>query len=434
MQKLLISLLILSFIFSFPNQIYAQSENNKFGIHILNESELTEAASLVNSNGGDWGYVTIVIREDERDSVRWQKVFDELRRKHLIPIVRTATSQTSTNWTKPDLGSIPSWVSFFNSLNWVTKDRLITIGNEPNHAKEWGGVVNPKEYADFYYAFSKELENSNQDYVVMPAGFDASAPNDSTHMSEDSFIKWMIATNSNVFEYTDAWASHSYPNPNFSGSAKDTGRGTVKTYEWELSLLAELGVTKELPVYITETGWAHSGSGDSSYKSTTKIAEEIEYAFTNVWNDGQVRAVTPFILSYKDAPFDIFSWKDTNGKPHTFYEKVMSMAKPKGAPVRIQSADVLSEIVPEFIEVEDKKFAIAQVKNTGQSIWERKEQHRVTLGDGTATILPPNPFRDIEPGQEALVLISEDKKVLGMQFAPFFDTIFAPIANLKLFK
>jgi len=49
--------------------------NNSFGIHILDENDLEDAAKLVNSGGGDWGYVTFVIRSDERDSKRWQKVF-----------------------------------------------------------------------------------------------------------------------------------------------------------------------------------------------------------------------------------------------------------------------------------------------------------------------------------------------------------------------
>ncbi len=41
--------------------------NNRFGIHILNPSEVEKAAELVNSSGGDWGYVTIPIRANDRD-------------------------------------------------------------------------------------------------------------------------------------------------------------------------------------------------------------------------------------------------------------------------------------------------------------------------------------------------------------------------------
>jgi hypothetical protein len=54
--------------------------NNKFGIHVFSEKDLTNAANLVNSTDGDWGYVTIVITEAERDHDRWQNV---LRQKQM---------------------------------------------------------------------------------------------------------------------------------------------------------------------------------------------------------------------------------------------------------------------------------------------------------------------------------------------------------------
>jgi hypothetical protein len=54
----------LSSSFLWPNSIFAQG--NKFGIHILSANEIEKAKELVNSNGGDWGYVTVVIRDDQR--------------------------------------------------------------------------------------------------------------------------------------------------------------------------------------------------------------------------------------------------------------------------------------------------------------------------------------------------------------------------------
>ena len=46
--------------------------NNKAGVHILSPSEITSAANLVNSQGGDWGYVTIPIQPTDRDKDKWQ--------------------------------------------------------------------------------------------------------------------------------------------------------------------------------------------------------------------------------------------------------------------------------------------------------------------------------------------------------------------------
>ena len=65
--------------------------NNRFGIHIIDENDLQDAANLVNSSGGDWGYVKIVIREDDRNLEKWQAIFDRMRKMHLIPLVRLAT-------------------------------------------------------------------------------------------------------------------------------------------------------------------------------------------------------------------------------------------------------------------------------------------------------------------------------------------------------
>src|SRR4030067_3611659 len=69
------------------------SLNNKFGIHLAQPhlDELEKTKELVNSNGGDWGYVTLVIQENDRDKNKWQEVFDRMRQLHLIPIIRLAT-------------------------------------------------------------------------------------------------------------------------------------------------------------------------------------------------------------------------------------------------------------------------------------------------------------------------------------------------------
>src|SRR3989339_1506099 len=84
--------------FTFPKTVLAIFDplavpNNSFGIHIANIADLEDAAKLVNSNGGDWGYVTLVIAENNRTVNLWQEVFNKMRRLHLIPIVRIATKE-----------------------------------------------------------------------------------------------------------------------------------------------------------------------------------------------------------------------------------------------------------------------------------------------------------------------------------------------------
>src|SRR5258708_39589973 len=129
MKKILFLLLIIFLFEVFTPRAKAVSNpagvpNNHFGMHVIDMSDLPDVAKLTNSNGGDWGYVTFVIQKGERDPKRWQTAFDEMRRLHLIPIVRIATAPLTGNsnvWEKPSVDEIDGWVSFLNSLNWVTK-------------------------------------------------------------------------------------------------------------------------------------------------------------------------------------------------------------------------------------------------------------------------------------------------------------------------
>jgi len=166
--------------------------NNRFGIHIVNTQDLEDAANLVNSSGGDWGYVTLVITQNDRDFSKWQAVFDRMRNLHLIPIVRLATAADGENWQKPSLGEIDGWVSFLNSLNWVVKNRYLIIANEVNSAREWGGEVNPEEYASYLKIFSQKLKAANEDFFILPAGFDASLTTSKTSLDEAVYLKRML--------------------------------------------------------------------------------------------------------------------------------------------------------------------------------------------------------------------------------------------------
>src|SRR5260221_4358946 len=189
MRKFIVILIII-FLFSKARDVQAVYDplavsNNHFGIHIADMSNLSDVSKLVNSNGGDWGYVTFVIQKGERDPKRWQTAMDEMRRLHLIPIVRIATAPLTGNsdvWEKPSVDEIDGWVSFLNSLNWVIKNRYVTIGNEPNHASEWGGEIDPAGYTNYFTTFSYKLKNRNKNFFVMPAGFDASANNSKATM------------------------------------------------------------------------------------------------------------------------------------------------------------------------------------------------------------------------------------------------------------
>src|SRR3989304_8156094 len=157
MKRILISVLISLAIFlyltskSFAIYDPLSTPNNKYGIHILFPEEISEVAHLVNSNGGQWGYVTIPIRISDRNIEKWQKFLDECAKYKVIPLIRLATEGDYFNkasWEKPNKYSMIDFANFLNSLDWPTKNRYVIVLNEPNRGDEWGGIPNPSEYAD----------------------------------------------------------------------------------------------------------------------------------------------------------------------------------------------------------------------------------------------------------------------------------------------
>ena len=83
--------LLLTFVLFLLTPTTTRAANNKFGIHVISEQDLEDAANLVNSNDGEWGYVTLVIREDEWDLKRWNEAMHKMAELKLIPIIRIAT-------------------------------------------------------------------------------------------------------------------------------------------------------------------------------------------------------------------------------------------------------------------------------------------------------------------------------------------------------
>lgn len=379
-------------------------ENNKYGMHIAvpDDQDIERVAKLVNSSGGDWGYITMVIHEDDRDIGKWQQIFDKLRDYHLIPIIRIATKAEGSNWRRPTKEDAGQWAEFLNSLNWVVKDRYVTLFNEPNHGQEWGGAVDPVGYAQVIEVFAQALHDTHEDFFVMPAGFDASAPSaPPRHQDEAAFVRTMVQE-IGVEDFNrlfDGWASHSYPNPGFSASVNKRGRESITTYDWELSLLQSMGV-KELPVFIKETGW----NGD--VLSREQIAENFRIAYEEVWiPDDRVVAVTPFILNYQGEPFLKFSWvKEGNSEFQPEYFSTLKLDKPKGDPDILNYGLYTGEFPQNLVE--DSEYVISlSIKNLGQAIWDEKRGYYVVLEDIPEDHYEATKLQDVRPNEESTITV-----------------------------
>lgn len=290
-----------------------------------------------------------------------------MRREHIIPIVRLATQPLGNVWQKPQIAEINNWIAFLNSLNWVTENRYIVILNEPNLDAEWGGTANASEYAIYLKAFSQKLKDASVDYFILPAGL-APTPD------EFKYIKSMLNNTPDVFDNINGWTSHPYPTT------------SITLYDKELSAIG-----KNLPIFITETGWSGKDFTED------QISEKLVNAYKNTWNDDRIVAVTPFILNYPSAPFAQYSWQKSDGSYYKFYDDIKNLPKTKGEPKQIEKGEILfSAIQPVMITGSDFAGAIL-AKNTGQSIW---NQNNLLLGNVKVKSIYMN---DLEPMRLGLI-------------------------------
>lgn len=395
--------------------------NNKFGIHIITPSpdESSPAASLVNTNG-DWGYITVLIEQRDKRADKWQEFFNDLRRRHLIPIVRLATEVEGQSWKRPNLDDANSWADFLNSLNWPTKNRYVVVFNEPNQGHEWGGIVDAKSYARTLDKWITVLKSRSEDFFILNAGFDASAPNELPNFEDElNFLQEMNSQVPGIFNKLDGWVSHSYPT-NFVGSPEAFGRATVRTWDWEMQVLRSFGVTKDLPIFITETGWKHAEG--LSYNPNLPPADTLSNYYINAyeqaWNSSKIVAVTPFLLNYQETPFDHFSFKklttnpienvEPSSKYYTFYDAIKNLIKISGKPVQILTAQLTHGEVYSSI-VAGQTYSISLTfKNTGQSIWDDLVKLIPTQGGGQLGIQPIGVAQGIkvEPGSEYTFILN----------------------------
>ena len=311
-------------------------KNNKFGIYTYMEVDeyLDLASQLVNSNGGEWGYVLIPYNvKDYRDD-RWQRFFGRLNELKLIPIIQL----WDLNKDNAD-SQINDSASFLNTLPWPTKNRYISVFNEVNDEKFWHGEINPEYYAKTLDQIITTYKTANQDFFILNGAFNASARNTSSTMDEEEFLIRMERKIPGIFARLDGWASHSYPQPNFTGNPQATGRDSIRAYDWELSILKNRFGVENLPIFITETGWPHkeAQTDRDDYLPIVQATNNLIYAFENVWlPDERVVAVTPFTMWY-NPPFDNFSWIDKDNNPLFQFNEIAKLPKVAGNPPHLEA-------------------------------------------------------------------------------------------------
>ncbi|HSX40988.1 MAG TPA: hypothetical protein VLF68_05255 [Candidatus Saccharimonadales bacterium] len=370
MRRVVLLLILFICLFVFKQEVFAVEDplslpNNKFGIHILFPNEIDAAAKLVNSNGGDWGYVTIPIQAGDKDLKKWQEFMDKARILHVIPIIRLATEGDYFNtkvWRKPDFSDVLDFANFLNSLNWPTKNRYVVVFNEVNRGDEWGGTPDADEYAQILGYAVSVFKSKTQNFFIISAGLDNASTNSSSSINEYSFLQQMNVSVPGIFNQIDGLGSHAYPNPGFSQPPSVMNSESIQSFFFEENLADGLS-NKDLPVFITETGWSQERVGEEN------AAFYLVTAFQNNWSDSRVVAVTPFLFSAQAGPFEQFSFLDKDQKPNGIYKSFQNIAKTKGTP-GIEPA-VLGNNVYAATPKKVEDFAHTKDQSSG-SVWSLK--------------------------------------------------------------
>jgi hypothetical protein len=331
---------------------------NKRGVHLLLDDGNTKFSEQLWEQhivwagrlSGPGGYAVQLVRSDDLKPESWQKMIDLLDREGQIPIIRLATFKDEQNqwWTAPTpdpdgrgyKSEADRYRRFFDAITWPSDTVLVTVANEPNRPDEWGGAPNPAAYARFLRDVAEALGRvTSVKVLVLNGALDAYAPSASFGrtfaIDSELFMEGMKTEVPDIFDRLDGWASHAYPlgpfgehpgrqvfkiddvRPNASPRRQPppgiVNRG-VNGYGWELWKLQQLGVKRELPVYVTESGWRHSSSQvpdsrdkDFATVDDARFAELVELAFDGPssapaegwipWNaDPRVKAVALFAL------------------------------------------------------------------------------------------------------------------------------------------
>ncbi len=316
---------IFFFLFVFFRQAFAivdplSSPNNKLGLHILFPDEIGKAADIVNHHkNGQWGYVVIPIQSNDRNRDKWQLFFDKCKEQKIIPIIRIATTANGPHWELPSHFDMLDFANFLNELDWPVRNRYVIVLNEVNRNDEFGGKANPEQYADFFNLAIDVFKSKSEDFFMLPAGLDNAANDPKSSIKWSTFLDRMHAHRSDIFSRLDGWVSHSYPNPDFSARADLKGENKINSFESDLNRLQKY-TAKNLPVFITETGWS------DKYLSQKQIGLYYRFAFEKVWSHPQVVMVAPFLLSAQDGPFVQFSFLDKENKPKEFVQEFSQFA------------------------------------------------------------------------------------------------------------
>ena len=325
--------------------------NNKVGLNAIRyfDTRYLQAISrIVNSSGGDWGYVSVLfVADDRRDPARIQRFLDDAYSYHLIPIIRLATHMEGNVWVKPGPNEAAEWKSFLVGLRWHTPATYLVVGNEPNLGIEWGGDPSPQEYARYLRSFQDTFSDQRARFRILNAPMDLSNLTQPGMMDDFEFLAAMKAEVPDIFSRLDGWATNPYQ--------FFEGRGVRFTYRGYSQELDFVGI--DLPVFVVES---YIGFMDDQ----TKVADYYDTAFNYWLKDPRVVAATPHFYNPEAKLFWMFD-ADSAGNPINLSptaQRLLALPKVAGSPnyvaARPEPARITGSISAAIGEVSGQDYAI----------------------------------------------------------------------------
>ncbi len=349
-------------------------DNNKIGVHLISptDDEIRDACrSLVNintatSDEASGGKLTLTLVKNHIDKETLQRYHDIAREEGCVFIHPIKNSFADPYWKPLDQSTIDFFEKIFKDLRPSSKYLYVVLGNEVNRGDEWGGTCDGATYARIAKSGAEQLKKAVPNIQIGLAGLDAYAPQSGFYCSQESFLKAALEAEPRLIDDDiDFQVVHEYPNADMTGSLQNIWLS-------EKRILKNLGVSKDLPVVISEIAWRrHRGL------TAEASANKLYNALQSLEDEPSVWAITPFVYKFCGSPFDQFSLLQCNVKtaagntvdePNAVFDAIAAIPKIKGDPEHIHGAAVQLNVPQEVIENTDYTFTLEAV-NKGTDIW-----------------------------------------------------------------
>jgi hypothetical protein len=215
------------------------------------------------------------------------------------------------------------------------------VWNEPNLAKEWGGLPpDPVAYADMLRRAYKAIKAADPEVTVVSAGLASTNHQDAEAMDDRAFLEAMYQVGAG--DYFDALGAHPYGFAYPPDDPRGAHDGLNLSRLLDLREIMEAHGDGDKPMWVTEFGWTTAGVGEGSWLTVTP-QQQADY-LTGAWCRARewpwLQVFTVWNLSQGPRPEPVeglpltdekagYSLLDESGEPKPAYNALRAEFKRK---------------------------------------------------------------------------------------------------------